>query len=411
MAFRYPDDYRVSSEYLYRNSCGTEVPLLVDTSSKKQGPGFKELQPTAYSSRLHERKRKQSNEISTQPPLDLPCSSTYTYCLPPPPKTIKLPPPCPPNATKYKYENDKKTRTPVSKIKQLSVSFQSSKFKRQIKQKAKKILCSSEKHPKVTGGDEDYKSILEKVYQSRIDWKGYKIPLLSKCSTKQETKIEAQECNIEAPMSDTNSQIRHSLHSKTEPKQQLSPKALDISQSQQATTKQSLRSKRISPTYCIVSLDDVSTFETGVGTIKKQIDKILVELKEKNKMDVCLFSIGKTYARKARKAPFLDPNNVKTFKKKGIRDRWAVHRQTEYGKDGMIIVAIITDSVAQNLGHPSAEVCALSIEKELQRQFSEDIRCIHKKGYHKGDQVSKPAEGFPIYMTYAFKDNDDHQQQ
>ena len=148
-----------------------------------------------------------------------------------------------------------------------------------------------------------------KVYQSKIDWKGYKIPLLSKHSTKQETKIEA---HLEAPMSDTNNQIRHSLHNKTEPQpspntakiisydQQLSPKALDISQSQQVTPKQSPQSNRSSPTYnfCIVSLDDVSAVE---GTIKKQIYKILVELKEKNKMDVCSFSIGKTYARKARK--------------------------------------------------------------------------------------------------------------
>ena len=94
-------------------------------------------------------------------------------------------------------------------------------------------------------------------------------------------------------MSDTNNQIRHSLHSKTEPKQQLSPKALDISQSQQVTPKQSPQSNRSSTTYnfCIVSLDDVSAVE---GTITKQIYKILVELKEKNKMDVCSFSIGKT---------------------------------------------------------------------------------------------------------------------
>lgn len=84
MASGYPDDYRVLSEYL--NSCGTEVSLLVDTSSKKQEPGFKLLRQTANSSLLHERKRKQRDKISTQPPLDVSCNSTHKYCSPPPQK-------------------------------------------------------------------------------------------------------------------------------------------------------------------------------------------------------------------------------------------------------------------------------------------------------------------------------------
>ena len=140
-----------------------------------------------------------------------------------------------------------------------------------------------------------------------------------------------------------------------------------------------------------------TTFQTVVSEIEKQIKKILQEKFQK----IGFFSIGKTYTHATTKAFFLDPLNVENFTKEGISNRWRAHRETEYGKDGMVVVAIITNDVAYKLGYVNTEQCALDIERELQERFKSDDRLIHED-YHEGARVENPADGYPLYMTYAF---------
>ena len=121
--------------------------------------------------------------------------------------------------------------------------------------------------------------------------------------------------------------------------------------------------------------------------------------------EVQSFSIGKTYARKTWGNRFLNPQDEDTFTKTGISNRWRQHKNTDYGRDGMVVVAIITDDVAWKLGYQDAEECALDIEQELQeRYFYRDNRSIHDE-YHRGPLVNEPAEGYPIYITFAFSES------
>ena len=65
----------------------------------------------------------------------------------------------------------------------------------------------------------------------------------------------------------------------------------------------------------------------------------------------------------------------------------------------MVVVAIITNDVAYKLGYVNTEQSALDIEKKL--HGTNDDRLIHED-YHQGPRVQYPADGYPIYITYAF---------
>ena len=145
----------------------------------------------------------------------------------------------------------------------------------------------------------------------------------------------------------------------------------------------------------------MTTFRTVVNAIERQIKKILQEKESEMDLEIHLFSIGKTSAHVNATADFLDPLDEDTVNKKHIGNRWREHRETEYGKDGMVVVAIITDDVADTLDYDDAEDCALDIEEELQKRFSSDKRLIHEE-YHQGARVKNPADGYPLYITYAF---------
>ena len=147
------------------------------------------------------------------------------------------------------------------------------------------------------------------------------------------------------------------------------------------------------------------TFKPALSELKKQIELILSAIEEITEKNIGFFSIGKTYARQTMRSDFLDPEDDDTFTKKGLNSRWSVHKKTYYGKDGMIVLAIITEEVAWNMGYIDAELCALDIERELQKRFSGDPRCIHNE-YHQGPLVKEPAEGYPIYMTFSFDDDE-----
>ena len=158
------------------------------------------------------------------------------------------------------------------------------------------------------------------------------------------------------------------------------------------------------PTYDIVDLrkEGITTFQRAVNAIKRHIKKVLQKEQSKNNREIYLFSIGKTHTHKTAKAYLFDPFDEDTLTKKAINNRCRAHSETDYGKDGMVVVAIITNDVAYKLGYVDTEQCALDIERELQDQFySEDDRLIHED-YHQGPRVQYPADGYPIYITYAF---------
>ena len=50
----------------------------------------------------------------------------------------------------------------------------------------------------------------------------------------------------------------------------------------------------------------------------------------------------KTFVQANQKYQKLNPLNPSNWRKEGISSRWNDHRKEEYGKDGMIVIAVIT---------------------------------------------------------------------
>ena len=149
------------------------------------------------------------------------------------------------------------------------------------------------------------------------------------------------------------------------------------------------------------------SFNEAVEKMKIKIDAVLEGLVCENGQIIERFSIGKTYAHKAQRADKLDPLDESTFKKKGIQNRWTFHQTKEYGKDGMVVVAVITNDVAKNLGHSDPQICALNIEKDLQQRYQTDNdKRLQHTSYHRGPLEKNGSEGYPLYITYAFRHRD-----
>ena len=73
------------------------------------------------------------------------------------------------------------------------------------------------------------------------------------------------------------------------------------------------------------------------------------------------------------------------------------------GKDGMVVVAIITDDVADTSWTMMMLRTVPWIVKKNCKNDSLliDDRLIHEE-YHQGARVKNPADGYPLYITYAF---------
>lgn len=120
--------------------------------------------------------------------------------------------------------------------------------------------------------------------------------------------------------------------------------------------------------------------------------------------------IGKTFVHKCKRRDF-DPLDPSTFTKAGIGSRWNYHKKQDYGQDGMVVVAIVTHTVAANLGYGKfygknwvvdTQQCALDIEEALIKKFSDDGRLANDTTYHPGHKEKGNAIGYPIYFTFSY---------
>lgn len=134
-------------------------------------------------------------------------------------------------------------------------------------------------------------------------------------------------------------------------------------------------------------------------------EEVFAEIEEGSNKKIKQFKIGKTYTCK-KKGKTFDCGDEDTFLKVGIGSRWQIHKKTDYGKHGMVVVTVITKKIARNLGYDDAEECALDIEKKLQEKFKNSEhgygKVVNSTYYRPGRRCEKNVSGYPIYVTYSF---------
>ena len=173
--------------------------------------------------------------------------------------------------------------------------------------------------------------------------------------------------------------------------------------------------KRRSRAYSFY-LCDLSFYESTddvVSRLARQIDDATSAIERGTGREIRKLYIGKTNVRSWRGRDFdrMDPD---TFSKEGISGRRSYHKKKDYGRDGMVVLGVITRKIAASLGfrddHHSArkwifkqERCALKIEEQLQSCFSYDRRFSHKT-YHQGKTSKREAIGYVIYLCFSYRD-------
>ncbi len=151
--------------------------------------------------------------------------------------------------------------------------------------------------------------------------------------------------------------------------------------------------------YCLV--DDITsadTLETAKGKIVNKIDQVLPEIGTIDK-----FYIGKTYVKKKKKKTF-KPLEPSSWKKTGVIDRWKKHKGTDHGRDGMIVIAVITKEkvAATAKDGDNQELYTLALEQKLLQHYTGDTR-LSNKTFGSGSYGGNKYIGPVLYITFALK--------
>ena len=117
------------------------------------------------------------------------------------------------------------------------------------------------------------------------------------------------------------------------------------------------------------------------------------------------FYIGKTHVRKRKNAPSFDHMNRATWKlDDGINGGWRSHRDTEYGRDGLVVLTVVTkkaihSDVRRNKPKFYQEDYALALEGRLIQDCLEDPR-LYNETLERGRRDRNRSIGYPLYMAF-----------
>ena len=93
---------------------------------------------------------------------------------------------------------------------------------------------------------------------------------------------------------------------------------------------------------CLVHVTQLDTLQEAENKLTEKIDTLFQDLQIQRGKKIKMFYIGKTYVQANQKYAKLNPLKPDSWRKGGISSRWNDHRKEEYGRDGMIVIAVIT---------------------------------------------------------------------
>ena len=158
---------------------------------------------------------------------------------------------------------------------------------------------------------------------------------------------------------------------------------------------------------CIILRDE--NMRNAVDRTHQRATTCLADIKKDRNRLVQHFYIGKTHIR-ARQDREFDPTDTTSWDMTGIRGRFQAHRQTHYGRDGLIVLAVVTRETIpadcmdmQYIIHQ--EEYTLILERRLIERFTAagDQR-LANRGTDPGNTDRGASSGYVVYMTFALGD-------
>ena len=148
------------------------------------------------------------------------------------------------------------------------------------------------------------------------------------------------------------------------------------------------------------------TIKDATRRVYERASKCIDELETGKETNVKHVYIGKTYIRRKNGHCPFDRSNTSTWSTEGIHSRYQDHLKSSYGKDGLIVLAVVTresipEKCAQDECFTDQEEYVLMLEKRvIEFCWLEDPR-VHNASTKPGKTDGAESEAYVVYMSFA----------
>ena len=161
----------------------------------------------------------------------------------------------------------------------------------------------------------------------------------------------------------------------------------------------------------LVDITQLDTLEKAEDKLVENIENIFQDLQTQTEKKITKFYIGKTFVQANQKYPKLYPLNPGSWRKEGISSRWKDHRKEEYGKDGMIVIAVIArDQVPTTVASKvKQELYTLALEQRLLHyyQITKGDERLHNDTFTSGGTDKKGSAGYALYVAFSLSEDEE----
>ena len=164
--------------------------------------------------------------------------------------------------------------------------------------------------------------------------------------------------------------------------------------------------------YNLVDLRKKSTRER-IDALIKNIHKTITDLECHSDKKIELFCIGKTYAEAKADTKF-NPNNVNSWKVKGVSERWN-NKNEGYkvqGYDGLVVLGAVSRGMLKKKADKKVwnqQLYVLGLENALITHFAYeecDVR-LANESLQPGQLQKSLSAGYVVYMAFKYEEPDE----
>ena len=162
--------------------------------------------------------------------------------------------------------------------------------------------------------------------------------------------------------------------------------------------------------------DSSPTLRKATSRLIKHIQECIQKIEDGRGRRVEQFYIGKTLTHKRKSGKFNRMNSSTWKLSNGISKRFKKHRDNGYGRDGMVVLTVVTRrAIPRFIRHNkiSKELYAFALENRLIQHFlikCDDPRIVNST-LNSGKSDGNRSIGYPLYMAFKLEDDDSESSQ
>ena len=147
------------------------------------------------------------------------------------------------------------------------------------------------------------------------------------------------------------------------------------------------------------------SFDHARNELIECVRTCICTLQDRSGWTVTKFHIGKAYVNEKQDVP-LDPQDSSTYMKDGISRRWGKYQNKDYGRNGMVVLTIVTaDAVPQDRQPLHQEDYTRELKRALVNYFMAtrpyNVRIANNPP--KWKQSSRDSPAYALCMAYSLK--------